>query len=426
VKFLAFWKPQALLAAILILCGVGAYVSNGLLGLHDGAPPASTVALRLISHLCTSTADESSGCQASAQSVWSEIRLPIPVYPIQIPVAFLAIAYFTALGVWYAFVGEALPAWRPLRWLPVLLAMAGAYASLFFMCLMVLGRAPWCGGCVTVHAINFLLVLCIGLSRRSAPPADNTGGTIGIRQCVSAIVFAITLITLLSSARTRRLAGRDQLADLQWYRPIVESLQNNPKLLVDAYLDEPVQDIPLRADEQNSAATHRLVVFLDFQCPSCMMTESFIRNELRDDFGDKLNVVMRHYPLCKTCNPKIPKTIHPAACTAAYAAEAARLVGGRAGFDRMSEVLFANQMSLNDGENRDLAIEAGIDADQFLKAMNDPAVAQRVTADIDEAHALHVTNTPTMFLDGRRVPEICMASAFWKAIAKAPAPSGPG
>jgi len=402
---------------MLLLCGMGAWVSNGLLQLHDGSPASSSSAGRLIAHLCHANSDQPSGCEASARSAWSEIHLPIPGHQIDLPVAFLAIGYFIALGTWYAFVGEARPQWKPLRWLPIAIGVIGIYTSLFFVGLMAMGRAPWCGGCVAVHSINLLLLISIVLSRRCARNADRSLMVVNLRQSAAVIGFAMLLIGLLYWSRSRRLLLQDQVADLQPYQRIVESLQENPKLMMDAYMSEPTNAIPLRPDETDPAARHQLVVFLDYECPACLLTAEFIRGEIKADFGDRLNVVVRHYPLCKECNPNVPKTIHPDACKAAYAAEAARALGGNAAFDRMSDALFLDQPYLSGTTDRDLAIEAGIDPDRFLKELNDPAVRDRVSQDIAEGYALHVANTPTLFLDGRMVPQICMTQAFWKAVA---------
>jgi protein-disulfide isomerase len=418
---LASWKRPLILTLILLLCGAGAWISNGLLQLHDGVPPGTTSVGQLIVRLCHSDSEESSGCAASAQSAWSEIHLPIPHHPINLPVAFLAIAYFIALGVWYAFVGEARPRWKPLRWLPIAIAGAAIYASIFFVGLMAMGRAPWCGGCVTVHLLNLLLVISIALSRRWSHDSAAMDGVISCRQSGAVIGFAILLIGVLYTARSRRILLTNQVADLQPYQRIVESVQKNTRLMMDAYTGQPINDIVLRPDEMNPAATHQLVVFLDFECPGCLMTADFIHREVEQDFGGKLNVIVRHYPLCRACNPNAPKTIHADACKAAYAAEAARAVGGKPAFDRMCDSLFLDQQYLGSTLDRDLAIQAGIDPDAFLKKLDDPAVKQRVSGDIASGHALHVTNTPTVFLDGRLVPQLCMTPEFWKAAANMPA-----
>ena len=133
--------------------------------------------------------------------------------------------------------------------------------------------------------------------------------------------------------------------------------------------------------------------------------------------------MVRHYPLCSLCNEQVKDTIHPNACRAAYAAEAARLQGGRRAFERMHELLFANRKRLGDKVYRDLAVQVGLDPVLFLRRMEDPVVRQAVHEDIELARQLGVDGTPTMFLDGRRIPALCLTPAFWQAVAQRPVPS---
>jgi predicted DsbA family dithiol-disulfide isomerase len=416
-------KRIAILLAILLLCAAGAWFSIGLLSLHDEGEGSGNVATRLIARLCSADESGQSGCLASAQSPWSEISLPVPGHPIQVPIAFLAVAYFMALGIWHALVERQIAAVKWLRWVPVAVAMAGIYGSLFYFSLMALGRSPWCGGCVTVHAINLLLVVAIGLNFAGSD-TETRSSLSPYRQPLLAIGLAMGVIAWLGISREKTLRLENQVEQLKPYEQMIDAVQNNPKLLIDAYMARPVESIPLRADEIDPAGKHELVIFLDFQCPACMASEQVVRDEIVPAFGGSLNVVVRHYPLCTKCNPNIPRTKHPGACEAAYAAEAARVLGGREAFDRMSAILFDEELSGEQAASADLAKRCGLDADRFVKLLDDPAVRGRVAEDVATAHALGVHNTPTMFLDGRSVPTICETPAFWEAVGKLPATRG--
>ena len=59
----------------------------------------------------------------------------------------------------------------------------------------------------------------------------------------------------------------------------------------------------------------------------------------------------------------------------------------------------------------------GLDGEQLVEDMESELVRQTVTADIVLAEALGVTGTPTVFLNGRRVPRVCLRNpVFWEAI----------
>ncbi len=338
------------------------------------------------------------------------------------PVAFLGVAYFVLLGAWLGLFGEGKASWRPLGWaavvVPVMLMGAGIYTSVFLFFVMAMGRAPWCLGCVAVHAINLAVATAAWTLHRLRRGTGNTAGVVNGWQIAVVLALYGMLIGTLYGSRRRQLRMIDEIADLRPYQGMVESLQRDPGLLVDAYLREPKRDIAIRADETVPGAEHELVVFLDYECPACLVTEMMIHGEIEDDFGGKLNVVVRHYPICSACNANVPRTVHPNACRAAYAAEAARRLGGRAAFERMTELLFANAAYLGTAIGPEMARAAGVDPNQFVKLLDDPAVHARVAEDVAEAHRLGVHDTPTLFLDGRRVPDICMAAAFWKAVAR--------
>jgi protein-disulfide isomerase len=408
------WKRRIVLMLTLGLCVLGGWLSEGLLELHDGTAGGASAAWRLVHRLCGPDGEESRGCSASARSAWSEVSLPAPGGPVNVPVAFLGVAYFVSLGAWFGLVGAGRAVGKPLGWVLLAVIGAGVYTTVLLFSLMALGRTPWCGGCAAIHLINIALVATVWAQHRMGSGAK----VVNARQIAVVIALCALLIGTLYTSRRRRLMLLDEIADMRPYQGMVASLQSDPGLLMDAYLRAPKRDIAIRADERVPGTERDLVVFLDYECPACLATEAMIHGEIEDDFGGKLNVIVRHYPICTACNPNVPKTVHPDACRAAYAAEAARQLGGRPAFDRMTELLFANAPYLATSIGKEMAKGAGIDADQFVKLLDDPAVHQRVEEDVAEAHRLAVHDTPALFLDGRRVPDVCMSSGFWKAVAR--------
>ena len=126
----------------------------------------------------------------------------------------------------------------------------------------------------------------------------------------------------------------------------------------------------------------------------------------------------RHFPLCKDCNRAVTGEGHPEACRAARAAEAARLQGGEETFWRMHDLLFAKHRRLATVSYADLAMQIGLDGDKLVADMESAPVEQAVEADVALAAELGVTGTPAVFLNGRRVPRLCLHnSVFWEAIA---------
>jgi protein-disulfide isomerase len=136
--------------------------------------------------------------------------------------------------------------------------------------------------------------------------------------------------------------------------------------------------------------------FGDFECPPCGMFHPILQ-QMKAEFGDKLAVTFREFPLVPT---------HQHALAAASAAEAAGLQGK---FWEMHDLLYEHQ---NDWKKEfdvrpiyeTYAKQIGLDVEQYKRDMNGDLVAQRIFADGKRGHSLGVTGTPTVFMNGREVP----------------------
>lgn len=148
----------------------------------------------------------------------------------------------------------------------------------------------------------------------------------------------------------------------------------------------------------SAAAPVTLEEFGDFQCPPCGRLSEPI-NELQKDFGSKLKVVYRNFPLA----------VHRHAREAAAAAEAAGLQGK---FWQMHDLLFREQAVWSKADDAVSLFNAyagmiGLDLDRFKKDMQSPEVEERITTDQKRGSDIGVRNTPTLFLNNEALsPEI--------------------
>ena len=439
------FHPSLLLAMILALSLAGAWMSGQMVKLHDGVWTATTESkVGIFGRLCRATAKAGLDCTAARHGAWSQIRIPIlrphrdftvSLQSYTIPLAFLGLAYFTALGVWFAFIGGPRPIGGGWHKIVLMIACGGGAVSLFYLALMASGRTPWCVGCIAVHTINLLLLLAIWRlgaaialavvteAVTASQPQSSAHATLTAREATSAIAFALMLIAGMFAYRRAHLIMRDQLNRLAPYKAQVEALRADPRFVMRHYLAEPRQPIPIRGGETGSARRARLTVFTDYECPACYCNALAVENQAVAAFKGSLTVEIRHYPLCNACNEEVEDALHPNACDAAWAAEAARLQGGDEAFQRMHELLFKHRTRLGEETFRDLATEIGLDPDLLLEQMKLARVRKVVQADIDLARRLGVNGTPAMFLDGRRVPELCEGPVFWQAAAVASARS---
>jgi protein-disulfide isomerase len=140
----------------------------------------------------------------------------------------------------------------------------------------------------------------------------------------------------------------------------------------------------------------RIEEFGDFECPPCGIFHPIL-HQMREEFGDKLQITFREFPLVPT---------HQHALAAASAAEAAGLQGK---FWEMHDLLYEHQ---NDWKKEfdvrpiyeGYAKQIGLDVDRYKRDMNGDLVAQRIFADGKRGHSLGVKGTPTVFVNGREVP----------------------
>ena len=164
--------PNVLLACIFILCFAGALISGQLLKLHDNVWAAATKTnTGFFARMCGSANAEDSNCISAVKGAWSEIKVPVlrphrdftfSLRRVTVPIAFIGLAYFTTLGIWFMFIGPARPIGGGWHRIIFAMAVAGCAVSVFYLSIMAIGRTPgstpWCFGCLAIHAINFVML----------------------------------------------------------------------------------------------------------------------------------------------------------------------------------------------------------------------------------------------------------------------------
>ncbi len=421
---------------ILALCGLGAWTSGQMLKVHDHVWEGAASGSGLFAQLCQVAANAGVACVAAADSPWAALSVPLPlphgfsvsIHTLTVPLAFLGLAYFLALAVWFAFAGGPRPIGAGWHKLVLSVALCGAAVSLFFLGIMVLDAAPWCLACVAVHGVNFLIVLAVwrlgataadaGSVNKNTTMQQMVGMTLSRREATTTIAFALILIGGLWSYRHAHLSMRNHVGRLAHYRHIVMTARQDPQFLMREYLAQPRHSVPLRDSETAAADSPQIAVFTDFECHACYCTAMALEQRAAEVFDGNVTLLVRHFPLSSTCNDAVSTDKHPNACDAAYAAEAARLQGGQDAVWRMHEALLANHETLGEGTYRQLARELGLDPNLLIENMRDPQVRQVVADDVALARSLGVYATPTLFVDGRRVTELCEGPVFWDAIAR--------
>ena len=152
-----------------------------------------------------------------------------------------------------------------------------------------------------------------------------------------------------------------------------------------------------------AGAPHTVVVFEDFQCPTCAEVSTAL-HYIQERLGHTIRVVHKDFPLNADCNPSrrdMNVRDHDHACQAAAAAEAVRRLGGNDAFIRMRDMLFENQPLLPRQPYEDFARRLGLNVDEFNRLRASADVLREVQKDACVGSGLGVRSTPAVFLDGR-------------------------
>ena len=147
----------------------------------------------------------------------------------------------------------------------------------------------------------------------------------------------------------------------------------------------------------NKNAKVVLIEYGDFQCPACSTMSPKLK-ALSEEYGDKIAVVFRNFPLSGHAN----------ALSAAAAVEAAGFQGK---YWEMHDIIYDKQTewgSANATERTELykqyAKEVGVsDLEKFISDMKSANVSKKINYDKALGTAAKITGTPSLFLNGEEL-----------------------
>jgi protein-disulfide isomerase/uncharacterized membrane protein len=290
-----------------------------------------------------------------------------------------------------------------------LLALAGLLITAVLAGAVLLGRAPFCPLCTVLQVVNVAIVFGLkkltGRSLRelcrefSAAVKYLFGGAAS-----DPLAARWTMVGFLIPALVAVALYQWVLLEMKIHVQAAESAFD-PQQILDAYRASAGHKIPIRVDDPSlgiSGAKAHLVVFNDFQCPACrrfLKTMEFLQNT----FEGELQIVFKHAPLGTACNDSIKVNLHPQACEAAEAAEAARRQGQ---FWRYHDALFAADLVKRQPSLESIARDLEMDLAQFESDRQATDTKTRIAEDVALGNRLGVDGTPTVFLNGRRVYDL--------------------
>jgi protein-disulfide isomerase/uncharacterized membrane protein len=147
----------------------------------------------------------------------------------------------------------------------------------------------------------------------------------------------------------------------------------------------------------------KVVEYSDFLCPFCRNLAAALV-QFVPQAGGRVAVYFKNYPLDADCNPKLRQSTHPGACNVALGAVCAHRQGKFEAFhDRAFSTDLRNPAAADVVR---IAGEAGLDGPALQGCLDDPKTKEALAAQIAEANRLGVNSTPTLYVNGKKLPRI--------------------
>jgi protein-disulfide isomerase/uncharacterized membrane protein len=427
--------PRWRVAACALLMAVNALLSGLLLLQHHRVGAAVTA----VGQVCGEGAE--SGCETVAQSPYAEVR--------GIPIAAFGVAFSASLAVLLLLAAAAGAEARTAAALLAFAALVAALAiDLVLLGVQLFAIRAFCRLCLLTYAINGLAVVLVRPSRRRvlvlreglSLPAGRAafGGwaiaTVAILAAVlagslalryrerlhsTAILGMPAAVTQAPSAGPPAAAGTDAQRYQEEARVSQEQARRLQDILDDpAKLDEYLTQKARRDFEQGPVRTFnlksapykgpadapiRVVEFSDFLCPFCRQIAGAFAGYIPQS-ANRVVVYFKNYPLDQACNTSLKQSVHPGACNVALGAICANDQGKF--WPYHDRVFSAPPTNPQVSDVVSFAREAGLDAGAIEACVNNPATRQRLGAEIAEGAQAQVQGTPTLFINGKKLPRL--------------------
>ncbi len=142
-----------------------------------------------------------------------------------------------------------------------------------------------------------------------------------------------------------------------------------------------------------------LVEFSDFQCPYCKEEATMLRQNLLSAYPKQVRLYFKTFPL---------ESLHPWAKAAAIASHCVYRQKADL-FWEYHDWIFAHQAEITPENLKDKIMEWAkgqkeLDALQLTSCMDSQATVGDVEKTLAEGRALEINGTPTLFVNGRRIP----------------------
>lgn len=365
-------KSASIAATItLVFCVIGITVSS--------LSTADHVRFRATGSTGACAALVETACGAAHASTAAELfGVPISHYGTAFYLAGVALAL---LALIYRKRGAGAQHMPAIGFLVTLMGLGAVGYSVFLATLLIRANEP-CPLCIALYVVNGGLLatgLVWWLRGRRRPAMRSLLVSLGVGFLIGGGFFAVSTPFVY-----RALNTPPAWDTLRVENPAGTNL--HPFLLPERV---PSRGGPSAADE--------LVEFSDLECPYCSVLHRTVKS-LYDERGPAgLRVRFVNYPLDSSCNPHVPKSLHPSACLMARAGICAQ---GQGRFWEFVESAFELEGDRSHAVIVGIARRLGLDLGKFSACLDDAETTRILAQDISLAHQVGIRATPTLLING--------------------------
>lgn len=327
--------------------------------------------------------NEKFNCDEVALSQYSEIG--------GIPLGVVGLGYFAGILVLLSIALAGGKSAKDHKHAYVIMVLIGVLVSVVLGGISVGILGTYCLTCMAIYAVCLLQFGVVAANKSKIPTGFDLKGTFsgGINAAIAVAAVVAIFNFAKPSVKPANSAG-DPTKDLP---TLAEKAEDIP-IAKSAYSG-------LGEDYRKGSDDAAVVIqeFADFQCPACQRISTTL-DALHREFGDRVQIVFRNYPLDPTCNSSVQSKIHEHACTAGVLA---RCAGQYGKFWDFHTLVFANQREMNDAKLKDWARSVGLTNEQIDTCMASQDIVAKIKDDVALGNKLGVTSTPTLFINGKKV-----------------------
>ncbi len=192
-------------------------------------------------------------------------------------------------------------------------------------------------------------------------------------------------------------------ANMQGFNTLSQNINDNPILSVNNRQVAETKDDPYWGPVDAEVV---IVEFADFQCPFCKEANPIIQ-QIRKEYKDRVKIIYRDF---------VDAASHPQALNAAMAAECADEQGK---FWSYRDMIFSNQANLSIEKFKEIAVNLGLETEQFNQCLDDKKYSFEVFNDLEDGSKLGITGTPAFFINGSKIEGVIPYDTFKQIIDRA-------